>query len=200
MSCWGGILSVVTPLEVDTTDRPKKRPRRTSVLIMFGEANLEGTSQPHDGTLVVTSWIGGFLVKRVMVDQRSGAEIVYPDLYKGLKLKLEDLSKYDTPLVGFNGKVVTLDGQIKLSIITEEKEVEVNFIVVNAFSPYIAILGRPWIHAMGIVSSMLHQKIKFPVENGVVVVRADQKVARQCLVATINHEIKQKDQVGTEQL
>ena len=64
---------------------------------------------------------------------------MYPDLYKGLGLKLEDLSKYDTSLVGFDGKVVVPKGQIKLSVVTEGKEVRVNFIVVNAFSPYMAI-------------------------------------------------------------
>ena len=45
-----------------------------------------------------------------MVDQGSGAEIMYPNLYKRLGLKLEDLSKYDTPLVGFSGKVMTPEG------------------------------------------------------------------------------------------
>ena len=63
--------------------------------------------------------IGGFLVKRVMIDQGSGTEIMYPNLYKGLGLKLMDLSKYDTPLVGFDGKVVMPKGQIKLSIVLE---------------------------------------------------------------------------------
>ena len=42
--------------------------------------------------------------------------------------------------------------------------------------------------------------MKFPIENGMVVVRANQKVARQCLVAAINHEIKQKEQFETMQL
>lgn len=72
--------------------------------------------------------------------------------------------------MGFNGKVVMPKGQIKLSIVTEGKEVEVNFMVVNAFSPYIAILGLPWIHAIGVVPSTLHWKIKFPTEDGVDVV------------------------------
>lgn len=66
---------------------------------------------------------------------------MYPNLYKGLGLKVEDLSKYITPLVGFNGKVVVSKGQIKLSIVIEGKKVKVDFIVVNAFSPYMAILG-----------------------------------------------------------
>lgn len=110
---------------------------------MFGEEDLEGMSRLHDVALVVTSRIGGFLVKMVLVDQGSGTKINYPDLYKGLGLKPEDLSKYETPLVGFDGKVVIPKGQIKLLVVTKGKEVEVNFIVVNAFSLYTAILGQP---------------------------------------------------------
>jgi len=45
-------------------------------------------------------------VRRVLVDQGNGAEIMYHDLYKGLKLKFKDLAYYDSPLVGFDGKTV----------------------------------------------------------------------------------------------
>ena len=45
--------------------------------------------------------IAGFDVNRVMVDQGSGAKIMYPDLFKGLGLKLEDLTQYDASLIGF---------------------------------------------------------------------------------------------------
>ena len=86
-----------------------------------------------------------------MVDQGSGVEIMYPNLYKGLRLKPKDLSKYDTPLIGFDGRMVTPEGQIKLPMVTMGKEVQVNFIVVNTFSPYTAILGWPWIHAIEVV-------------------------------------------------
>ena len=41
-----------------------------------------------------------------MIYQGSGADVMYPDLFKGLGLKNEDLSRYDTPLVGFDGRVV----------------------------------------------------------------------------------------------
>ena len=39
-----------------------------------------------------------------------------PNLYKGLGLKLKDLSKYDTPLVGFDGKTIVPRGMIKLLV------------------------------------------------------------------------------------
>ena len=55
---------------------------------------------------MVTARISGFLVKRVMIDQGNGADVMYPDLFKGLGLRREDLSKYDTPWVGFNDRVV----------------------------------------------------------------------------------------------
>lgn len=68
---------------------------------------------------------------------------MYPDMFKGLRLKVEDFSKYDTPLVGFDGRMVVPKGQISLLVYTEGKEVMVNFVVVNSFFPYTAILGKP---------------------------------------------------------
>lgn len=111
---------------------------------------------------------------------------MYPDLYKGLRLKLENLSAYDTLLVGFDEKVVILEGQISLPVNTKGKEVIVNFIVVNAYSPYTAILEQSWIHAMGAMLPTLHVEVKFHTEEGIAVVREDQQVTRQCLVAIIN--------------
>ena len=110
----------------------------------------------------------------MIIDQGSGVEIMYPDLYKYLSLKPEDLMKYDTPLVGFDGKMVVPEGQISLSVLTEGREVMVNFIVVNNFSPYMAILCQPWIHTMGAIPSTLHMKVKFPTKDGIAVVRLDQ--------------------------
>ena len=147
--------------------------------IAFGNEDLEGTIQPHDNELVVTARISGFLVKRVMVDQVSGVDVMYPDLFKGLGLKSQDLIKYDTPLVSFDGRVVILKGQISLLVNMEGKEVMVTFIVVSSFSPYTAILGRPWIHAMRAVLSTLHVKVKFRTKQGVAVVQGNQKVARE---------------------
>ena len=68
---------------------------------------------------------------------------MYPNLYKGMNLKPEDLERYDLLLVSFYGKMVVSRGMIRLPIQTGDKEVQVNFIVVEAFSPYTTILARP---------------------------------------------------------
>ena len=102
-----------------------------------------GTIQPHNDALVVTLKIGRYNVKRVMVDQGSGAKIMYPNLYKGLNLRSENLTAYNSPLVSFNGKIVILRGQIRLPVQAGSEVVEVDFIVVDAYSPYTAIVARP---------------------------------------------------------
>ena len=83
-------------------------------------------------------------------------------MYRGLNLKLEDLTAYDLPLVSFDGKVVIPRGQIRLPVQAGSEVVEVDFIVVDAYSPYLAIVARPWLHALRAVSSTLHLKMKYP--------------------------------------
>ena len=108
-----------------------------------------------------------FDVKRIMINQGSGTEIMYLDLFKVLGLRPEDLSKYDVPLVGFDGNTIIPKGMIRLPVHTGEQVVNVDFIVVEAYSPYTAILARPWLHTKGTVSSTLHGKLKYPIEEGV---------------------------------
>ncbi|XP_023891105.1 uncharacterized protein LOC112003156 [Quercus suber] len=162
--------------------------------IAFDDNDLEGTVQPHDDALVVTARISDFLVKRVMKYQGSRTDVMYSDLFRGLVLKNEDLSRYSTPLVKFNGKVVVPEGKISLLMNMEGKEVVVTFIVIASFSPYMVILGRPWIHAMEAVLFTLHVKVKFPTKQGIAMVRGSQWTARQCLVALVDWKEERTDQ------
>ena len=70
---------------------------------------------------------------------------------------------------------------------TGSEMVEVDFIMVDAYSPYTAIVARPWLHTLGVVSSILHQKIKYPSEGQIEEILGDQDMAWQCMVAAIRH-------------
>ena len=112
------------------------------------------------------------------MDEGSGVEIMYTDLYKGLNLRPENLIAYDSPP----------KGQIRLPIQIGSEVVEVDFIVVDAYSPYTTIVAKPWLHTLGAVSSTLHQKVKYPSEGQVKGILGSQSMARQCLVAAILHQ------------
>ena len=167
-------------------------------ILGFSDEDKVGTIQPHDNALVVTLRIGGYDVKRVLVDQGSAVELMYPDLYKGLNLRSEDLTTYDSPLVSFEGKMFILKGQIRLPIQTDLEIVEVDFIVVDSYSPYTAIVARPWLHALGAVSSTLHQKVKYPSHDQVKEILRSQSMARQCMVAVILHRPNVESSVSSE--
>ena len=68
---------------------------------------------------------------------------------------------------------------------TGSDTVEVDFIVVDAYSLYTEIVARPWLHTLGAVSSTLHQKIKYPSGSQIEKILGDQTMARQCMVAAI---------------
>ena len=171
----------------DTSHEPKRARLEQPLVMGFSNKDKIGTIQPHDDALVITLQIGGYDVKRVMVDQGNAAEIMYPDLYKGMSLRTEDLMPYSSPLVSFEGKVIIPKGQIRLPVQTSSETVEVDFIVVDAYFPYTAIVARPWLHTLGAVSSTLHQKIKYPSEGQIEEILGDQTMARQCMVAAIRH-------------
>ena len=111
--------------------------------LIFSEEDKIGTTQPHDDALLITLRIGDYDVKRVMMDGGCAVEIMYPDLYKGMNLKLEDLTPYSSPLMSFDRKLVIPKGIIRLLIQTGLEIVEVNFIVVDTYSPYTAIVDKP---------------------------------------------------------
>ena len=109
----------------------------------FSHEDKVGIIQSHDDALVVTLRIGRYDVKRVLVDQGNGVAIMYPNLYKRLNLRPEDLIAYDSSLVSFDGKVVIPKGYIRLPVQASSEVMEVDFIVVDASSPYTAIVARP---------------------------------------------------------
>ena len=134
----------VARLPSENINQELKRARVERPLVMgFLDEDKIGTIQSHDDALVITLRIGGYDVKRVMVDQGSTAKIMYPDPYNGLNLKAEDLMPYGSPLVSFEGKIVIPKDQVRFPMQTGSKVMEVDFIVVDTYSPYTAIVARP---------------------------------------------------------
>ena len=186
-SCPSRVLSVSRSLAEDHFPALKRAKVRVLLILGFSDEDMVETIQPHEDALVVMLRIGGYDVRRVMVDQGSTVDVMYPDLYKGLGLKPEDLTTYNSPLVSFEGRMVIPKGLIRLPVQAGADVVEVDFIVVDVFAPYTAIMGKPWLHALKAVSSTLHQKVKYPSGDQVLEIVGSQAAARQCLVAAIQH-------------
>ena len=70
--------------------------------------------------------------------------------------------------------------------------------MVDAYSPYTAIVARPWLRALEAVSSTLHQKVKYLSDGQVKEIVWNQSMARQCMVAAILHRPNAESSASAE--
>ena len=142
--------------------------------IVFNNQDFEGVQLPHSDALVITLRIGDYDVKRILIDPGSLFEIMYESLFRSLGLGKKDLSRTEGPLSGFSGETMIPSGKVTINVRAGTVSSPTEFFVLNAFSPYNAILGRPWLHQMGVVPSTLHQRLRFPTPQGVMEIMGDQ--------------------------
>ncbi|KAG5561883.1 hypothetical protein RHGRI_004804 [Rhododendron griersonianum] len=172
----------------------RKMDARHTWEITFTERDLEGLSLPHSDALVLSIPLQRKMVRRVLVDQGSSAEILFYSAFKALGLSKDQLSPVDAPLVGFTGIPVYPLGKIVLPVYAGSVQLQVEFIVVSSPSPYNAILGRNWLHGMRAVASTLHQCIRFIGESGrQETIRGDQVASKKCFVNSIRGNGKAKE-------
>lgn len=129
--------------------------------ISFTELDLEGLQLPHEDALVVELGIDDLDVRRILIDQGSSADVLYYSAFKALGRTRSELTPMATPLVGFAGHPVYPLGSITLPVVAGSMHLEIDFTVVDSPSPYNAILGRGWLHAMRAIASTLHQCVRF---------------------------------------
>ena len=118
-TCPSRVLSVTQLPAEESQPEPKKARRNSHLILSFSEEDKIRTTQPHDDALLITLRIGGYDVKRVMVDGgwwQHCRDYVPRPLQGGLKLKPEDLMPYSSPLMSFDEKLVIPKGMIRLPI------------------------------------------------------------------------------------
>ena len=150
----------------------------TEQAIFFSDNDLRDVQLPHNDPLVVTLRIGNYDVQRVLIDQGSFAEVMYQDLYGKLGLVEAELTGFTTPIFGFSGEPVIPLGKIVLPVLTGPINLQTEFIVVQASSPYNVIMVRDWLHRMKAVPSTFHQKLRFPTAEGIMELSGDQVAAK----------------------
>ncbi|GFS38726.1 hypothetical protein Acr_00g0059080 [Actinidia rufa] len=160
--------------------------------ITFSSDDLRGLHLPHDDALVVSAVIANFNVQRILIDSGSSADILFVSAFEKMKIGLDKLHPFHTPLIGFGGNTTHPLGWINLPITlgTEPQQTTVwqDFIVVDCPSPYNSILGRPTLGRIKAITSTYHLKMKFPTLTGIGEVKGDQKVARQCFISAMKVE------------
>ncbi len=117
---------------------------------------------------------------------------MYQDLYTKLGLGEAELSSFTSPIFGFSREPVVRLGKVDLPVLAGPVNLQTEFIVEKASSPYNAIMGRDWLHRMRAIPSTLHQKLRFPTKDRVMELSEDQVTAKQCVLTAVKwKEVKE---------
>ena len=93
--------------------------------------------------------------------------------YEGLTLKPSNIVVRD-----FDGSKITVHGEVDIPVKVGSQTFESTFYVMDIRPSYSCLLGRPWIHEVGEVTSTLHQMLKYPVKRKIVTVRGKRGIWR----------------------
>ena len=165
---------------------------RLDTAITFSDSDREGYQHPHDDPLMIRAFVANKTIHWVLVNNGSLANIIFASAFDKMGIGRERLEPINTHLRGFSGEKVLPLGSIQLVLTLGDPPFQatttVRFLIVDAFSAYNVLLGRPSLNAIKVIPSAYHMVIKFPTKNGVGMVRGDQRMARECYSASMKQK------------
>jgi len=161
--------------------------------ITFTDDDFTAINPAQDDPMVITVEIDKFAIVKVLVDQGSSVDILYWETFKKMQISEAEIQPYNEQIVGFWGERVDTRGFIDLYTTFGDdylsKTINIRYLLVNANTSYNILLGRPSINRLKAIVSTPHLAMKFPSVNGdIATVHVDQKIARECYVASLKVE------------
>ena len=116
------------------------------------------------------------VVAKVLIDNGSSLNVMPKSTLEKLSFNASHLKPSSMVVHAFDGTRQEVRGEIDLPAQIGSHTYQVTFQVMDINLAYNCLLGRPWIYSMGVVSSTLHQKLKFIVEGHLVIVSGKEDI------------------------
>jgi hypothetical protein len=114
------------------------------VSITFSQEDLQLKDYPHNGAMVISCVIKGFLLHNVLVDKGSAVDIIFAKAFKQMQEQEDKIHDATHPLCGFGGKQIATLGKITMSItfdyVHNTRTEQIVFNIVDMDYPYNAII------------------------------------------------------------
>ncbi|XP_074378137.1 uncharacterized protein LOC141719655 [Apium graveolens] len=160
--------------------------------LMFDQSEKKNVRELQQDGLVISLPVGNCLIKRILVDNGSTANIMMLSTLTQMGLAKSDMIKKSTTLVGFSGETKCTLGEITLSTYAQGVNLLEKFCIIDMDSSYNIIMGRPWIHNLKAVPSTYHHVLKFPTPRGAQEIRGDKNMARDCYMTCLKPTIQHR--------
>ena len=96
------------------------------------------------------------VVAKVLINNGSSLNVMPKSTLEKLPLSASHLKPSSMVVRAFDGTLREVRGEIDLSVLIGPHTCQVTFQITDINPAYSYLLGRPWIHSMGVVPSTLH--------------------------------------------
>ncbi|XP_057758240.1 uncharacterized protein LOC130978505 [Arachis stenosperma] len=153
--------------------------------ITFTSRDFDTKTPNLNDPVVILVTTGDLLIRKVLLYQGSSADVMFLSTFKKMQLNKKVLQPSSGKLVGFLGERVPVTGYVWVKTTLGEpphsKTLDIQYLIVDCFSPYNIILGRPSLNTFRAMVSTIHLCVKFCSEKGTIaIIYSDRKEARQC--------------------
>ncbi|XP_016165249.1 uncharacterized protein LOC107607864 [Arachis ipaensis] len=141
----------------DTTNKPQ--PAQNVPELTFCPSDFSCNDSNLDDPVVISIQLGDLIVRKVLLDPGSSADVLFFTTFEKMKLSTNILQPSVGDLVGFSGEQVPVMGSVWLQ----------------------TTLGRPFLNRFAAIVSTIHLCVKFSVQGNIVAtVHGDLQEARHC--------------------
>ena len=155
--------------------------------LSFSEEDDTSLSHPHNQPLHIEVMIHQKRVRRVLIDNGVGLNIVSAALLRQLDYDAESIDPHRRITIKAYDEVERKSlGLVVLPLRVGPVERNVTCQVLDIPLSYNILLGRPWIHEMRVVPSTYHQCVKFPFHRSEVTIPATTSYTCNMLKAVEN--------------
>ncbi|XP_059654709.1 uncharacterized protein LOC132301477 [Cornus florida] len=157
-----------------------------NISIGFGDGDLSRVQLPREDPLVISLLVANCMIKRVLIDLGSSANIITKTVFEQLEILSSSIRPTSSLLMGLDGTRVDPLRVIDLSVTAAKRTLKETSVLTEIHPSYNLIMGRGWIHQMRGVSSTLHQVMRClsPDRKEVINLWGDQVAVKECYMLT----------------
>ncbi|XP_014621683.2 uncharacterized protein LOC114381585 [Glycine soja] len=148
--------------------------------LTFAEEEIPAEGRGHNMALHVSVKCMEHVMAKVLIDNDSSLNVMPKRMLEKLLFNVSHLRPSSMVVRAFDGSRQKVRGEIDLPVQIEPHTYQVTFQVMDINPAYSCLLGRPWIHSVGVIPSTLHQKLKFVVEGHLVIVSGEEDILVSC--------------------
>ncbi|XP_058774882.1 uncharacterized protein LOC131649152, partial [Vicia villosa] len=142
--------------------------------LSFCDEELPEEGRNHNLALHISMNYQSDSLSNVLVDTGSSLNVMPKTTlarlsYQGMPMKFSGVV-----VKAFDGSRKSIIGEVNLPMTIGPHTFQITFQVMDIQAAYSCLLGRPWIHEAGAVTSTLHQKLKFVTNGKLVTISGEQ--------------------------